>query len=194
NLTYLLNMAKDINCPAVVMCPMNTSGDYRSPDKKFRDTVKILEELATIFTQYNIIGYIEPLGFKSSSLSSVITAMKAIKEVGYEGYKIVFDTFHHAIGPDSLEKLRNEYDINLTGIIHISAVTTDLFPEEYRDEHRNINFINDKLRSKKQMEYFIKNGYNGIVSFEPFAGALQLLEKEELKYKINRAIDFLNIG
>jgi hypothetical protein len=31
------------------------------------------------------------------------------------------------------------------------------------------------------------------VSFEPFSGALQVLEKEELKYKINRAIDYLDI-
>jgi 2-keto-myo-inositol isomerase len=120
--------------------------------------------------------------------------MKAIKEVGYEGYKIVFDTFHYTIGLNDIKKLIAEYDIQLTGIIHISTVTSDIPIENYRDEHRNIDFMNDKTKSKEQIEYFIKNGYNGIVSFEPFAGALQVLEKEELKYNINKAINFLNIG
>jgi 2-keto-myo-inositol isomerase len=191
DLLYILNMAKGINCPAVVMCPTNIANDYRSSKEKFRDTVKMLKELAPVFDIYNIMGYIEPLGFKSSSLSSVITAMEAIREVGYEGYKIVFDTFHHAIGPDNLEKLRNEYDISLTGILHISAVTADLSTEDYRDEHRNIDFLNDEMKSKEQVEYFIKNGYDGIVSFEPFASDLQDLDKEELKKKINIAIKYL---
>jgi 2-keto-myo-inositol isomerase len=192
-LIHLSEVAKVINCPAIVFCPMNSINDFRSPKEQFRDTVDMLIGLAPILKQYNIMGYIEPLGFKSSSLSSVITAMKAIKEVGYEGYKIVFDTFHHAIGPDNLKKFSDEYDVKLTGIIHISAVTSDIPIENYRDEHRNIDFLNDKMKSKEQIEYFIKNGYNGIVSFEPFSGALQVLEKEELKYKINRAIDYLDI-
>jgi 2-keto-myo-inositol isomerase len=191
DLLYLLNMAREINCPAIVMCPTNISNDYRSPKEQFHDTVKILKELAPIFDIYNVIGYVEPLGFKSSSLSSVITAMKAIKEVGYEGYKIVFDTFHHAIGPDNLEKFSDEYDVKLTGIIHVSAVTADLPPEEYGDEHRNIDFLNDKMKSKEQIEYFVKRGYDSIISFEPFSRDLQELDKEELKNRINMAIKHL---
>jgi 2-keto-myo-inositol isomerase len=111
--------------------------------------------------------------------------------VGYEGYKIVFDTFHHAIGPDNLEKFSDEYDVKLTGIIHISAVTADLSPEEYRDEHRNIDFLNDKMKSKEQIEYFVKRGYDSIISFEPFSRDLQELDKEELKNRINMAIKHL---
>jgi 2-keto-myo-inositol isomerase len=187
-LIHLSEVAKAINCPAIILCPANSNSDFRSKKEQYQDTVIMLKELASIFTEYNIMGFIEPLGFKSSSLSSVITAMGAIREVGYEGYKIVFDTFHHAIGPDNLEKLRNEYDMNLTGIIHLSAVTVDLSTEEYKDEHRNIDFINDKLKSKKQLEYFANNDYNGIISFEPFARDLQELNKGELKNRINMAI------
>ena len=123
DLTYLSDVAKSMNCPAIVMCPLNIIDDFRTPSEQFRDTVNMLKELAPIFENNKIIGYIEPLGFKSSSLSSVITAMKAVEESEYKEYRIVIDTFHHAIGPDNLEKLSNEYDIKLTGIIHISAVT-----------------------------------------------------------------------
>jgi 2-keto-myo-inositol isomerase len=190
-LIYLSNLAQEINCPAIVFCPMNSFYDFRSSKEQFRDTVDMLTELAPILKQYNIMGYIEPLGFKSSSLSSVITAMKAIKEAGYKGYKIVFDTFHQAIGPDNIEKLSNEYDIKLTGIIHISAVTADLSAEDYKDEHRNIDFINDKLKSKEQIKLFVKSGYSDIISFEPFARDLQELNKEELKNRITEAIEYL---
>ena len=192
DLICLANLAREINCPAIVLCPMNALSDTRSLKEQFNDTVYILRELAPIFYNYNIAGYVEPLGFEHSSLSSVINAMKAIKEVGYKGYKIVFDTFHHAIGPDNLEKISNEYDIKLTGIIHISAVTVDLSTQEYKDGHRNLNFIDDKLNSKEQIEYFIKNGYNGVVSFEPFSRDLQESDKDKLKNKINQAIEFLN--
>lgn len=191
-LIHLSEVAKAINCPAIILCPANSHNGFRSMKEQYQDTVIMLKQLAPIFNHYNIIGYIEPLGFKSSSLSSAITAMRAIREVGYEGYKIVFDTFHHAIGPDNLEKLRNEYDITLTGIIHISAVTENLSPENYWDEHRNIDFLNDKIKSKEQLEYFVKSGYNGIVSFEPFARELQELNKEELKKRIEKAIESLN--
>ena len=191
-LIYLSNLAKEINCPTIVFCPINSINDFRSPKEQFRDTVDMLIELAPILKKYNIKGYIEPLGFKSSSLSSVITAMKAIREVGYEGYKVVFDTFHHAIGPDSFKTIIREYDIQITGIIHISAVTAEICTEEYNDEHRNIDFLNDKLKSKQLIEYFIKNGYDGIVSFEPFNRDLQALNKEDLKNRIEKVIEFLN--
>lgn len=190
-LNCLLDLAEKINCPAIVMCPMNRNDDFRSPERQFRETVSCLKELAPLLKKKDIQGYIEPLGFETSSLSSIITAMKAIREVRYEGYKIVFDTFHHAIGPDNLEKLNNEYDIKLTGIIHVSAITTDISKEKYKDEHRNIDFKNDKLRSKEQVDCFIKSGYNGIISFEPFARDLQELDIEELKNRINKAIKYL---
>ncbi len=192
-LTPLLDLAKEICCRAIVLCPMNEKNDQRSPEKQYQDTVYILKALIPFFKNYGILGYIEPLGFTTSSLSSLITVMKVIKEVGYEGYRIVYDTFHHSIGPDDLDSLNKRYDIQLTGLVHISSVTKDIPQHLQRDEYRNINFARDRLNCKGQIDFLLKKGYQGIISFEPFAREVQRLNKEELKIQINKAIEYLNL-
>ncbi len=191
-LSYLLDLAKEICCRAIVLCPMNEKNDQRSPEKQYQDTIYILKALIPFFKNYSILGYIEPLGFTTSSLSSVLTAMKVIKEVGYEGYKIVYDTFHHAIGPDDLKVLAREYDIKFTGLMHISSITAELPLDQYRDEHRNMDFSRDRMNNKEQIDFFVNRGYQGVVSFEPFAKEIEKLDKKQLKDKINQAIDYLN--
>jgi predicted xylose isomerase-like sugar epimerase len=47
------------------------------------------------------------------------------------------------------------------------------------------------MKSKEQIEYFVKRGYDSIISFEPFSRDLQELDKEELKNRINMAIKHL---
>lgn len=191
-LNQLIILAKEIHCRAIVMCPLNESNDLRTPEEQYQETVHALREFIPLFKNNKIMGYIEPLGFATSSLSSVLTAMKTIQEIGYQGYKIVHDTFHHALGPDHLKMLDREYDIQSTGLIHISSVIQDIPSQKYRDEHRNMDFAHDRLNSKEQIDFFIKRGYQGIISFEPFAAEVQQLSGRELKEQINQAIDYLN--
>ena len=192
-LNYLLTLAKNIYCQAIVLCPMNEENDHRCPEKQYRETIYILRELINVFEDFGIMGYIEPLGFTTSSLSSVVSAMKVIKEVGYKGYKIVYDTFHHAIGPDNLNLLAREYDIHFTGLMHLSSITAEIPIDQYQDEHRNMDFSRDRINNKEQIEFLVNRGYKGIISFEPFAEEIQKLDKKQLKAKINQAIDYLNL-
>jgi len=192
-LNSLLTLAKNINCQAIVLCPMNEEDDHRCPEEQVHETIYILKELINVFEDFGIMGYIEPLGFNSSSLSSVITAMKIMKEVGYKGYKIVYDTFHHAIGPDGLNLLAREYDIQFTGLMHISSITAEIPIDQYQDKYRNMDFSRDRMNNKEQIEFLVNRGYQGIISFEPFAEEIQKLDKKQLKAKINQAIDYLNL-
>ena len=75
-------------------------------------------------------------------------------------------------------------------MMHISAVTTDISPEKYRDEHRNMDFKRDKLNNKEQVDFFVKEDYRGIISFEPFAEEVQRLKVRELKELIDKAIEY----
>src|SRR4030066_242985 len=59
--------------------------------------------------------------------------MKAIQESGYPVYKIVHDTFHHHIGPDTFDNIQNDYDISYTGLVHISGVESNIPVKEYKD-------------------------------------------------------------
>jgi len=49
------------------------------------------------------------------------------------------------------------------------------------------------MNNKEQIEFLVNRGYQGIISFEPFAEEIQKLDKQQLKAKINQAIDYLNL-
>ena len=175
------------------MCPFNKvdiSQQKQNLETYYQDTILALKELLPLFQINGLMGYIEPLGFASSSLRSTLSTMILIKETGLEAHKIVHDTFHHFLGTDDLKLLGMQYDMECTGLMHVSAVTTDISPENYRDEHRNMDFKRDKLNNKEQVDLFVKKGYEGIISFEPFAEEVQRLKVRELKELIDKAIEY----
>ena len=118
--------------------------------------------------------------------------MKAIQESGYTVYKIVHDTFHHHIGPDTFEIIKNDYDIFYTGLVHISGVECNIPVDEYRDNHRILVTAQDRLQNKEQIELLLKLGYAGNISFEPFSKTIQEMEVEKIKSAINNSIEYIS--
>jgi len=191
-LEELVTLSASLGCGAIVLCPHNNVNDVRNPERRFKETVKALKEFAPFLAEHGLMGYVEPLGFEESSLRSLVVAMKAIQESGHEKYyKIVHDTFHHHIGPDSIETLDSEYDVSYTGLIHVSGVESDIPTNRYRDAHRILIGFADKLKSREQIEKLVALGYAGDISFEPFAKDIQQLEIEELKTAINESIEYI---
>ncbi len=191
-LQELVNLSVSIGCNAIVLCPHNDFRDTRSPEKRFRETVETLRAFASVFEEKGVMGYVEPLGFEESSLRSMVTAMKAIQDSGYPNcYKIVHDTFHYHLGPDTLETLEHEYDISYTGLVHVSGVESEIPTDQYRDAHRRLVASADKLKSREQIEKLIALGYEGDISFEPFAEEVQNMEMDELKKAIQESIAYL---
>lgn len=190
-LKKLINLSQSIGCKAIVLCPNNDVNDKRSSEEIFKETVLALKSFALLFKDSGMQGYLEPLGFKECSLRSMVTAMKAIRESGYQVYKIVHDTFHHHIGPDTLDTIKNNYDISYTGLVHISGVESNILAEEYRDNHRVLVSEKDKLQTKEQITLLLKLGYSGNISFEPFSKVIQDMEIESLKSAIDHSIEYL---
>ncbi|GAF83890.1 unnamed protein product, partial [marine sediment metagenome] len=112
-------------------------------------------------------------------------------ESGYPVYKIVHDTFHHHIGPDTFDTIENDYDISYTGLVHISGVECDIPVEEYRDNHRVLVTEQDRLQNKEQIELLLKLGYSENISFEPFSKTIQEMEVEKIKSAINNSIEYI---
>jgi 2-keto-myo-inositol isomerase len=191
-LKKLINLSLSIGCKAIVLCPNNDVNDKRGSEEIFEETVKVLKSFGHLFQDSGIQGYLEPLGFKESSLRSLVTAMRAIQESGYPVYKIVHDTFHHHIGPDTFDTIENDYDISYTGLVHISGVESNIPTYEYRDNHRVLVTEQDRLQSKEQIELLLKLGYAGNVSFEPFSQKIQEMEMEKIKSAINNSIEYIN--
>ena len=190
-LKELINLSLSIGCKAIVLCPNNDVNDRRNSKEIFKETVGALKSFAPLFEESNLLGYVEPLGFKESSLNSLVTAMNAIQEASCPNYKIVHDTFHHYIGPDTFDIIEDKYNLSYTGLVHISGVESVIPTEQYRDNHRILVSVQDRLKSKEQIELLIKLGYNGDISLEPFAKEVQKMEIEEIKSAIDKSIGYI---
>ena len=181
----MLEIASAIGCAGVILCPNNDPGDSRTPAVAFNETVAALKSLVPLFEQSGIIGLIEPLGFEECSLRSKDTALKAIATVGFDGYKLVHDTFHHFIGPDDV------FHPLSTGLIHISGVEDDLPVQQYRDCHRGLIGPKDRLDNRSQIEALLSQGYAGDFSFEPFAVEVQRLSADALAAELMESLAYI---
>lgn len=191
-LKRLINLSLSIGCKAIVLCPNNDVNDKRGSGEIFEETVKALKSFGSLFKDSGLWGYLEPLGFEECSLRSIVTAMKAIQESGYPVYKIVHDTFHHHLGPDTFDTIENDYDISYTGLVHISGVECNIPVEECRDNHRVLVTEQDRLQNKEQIELLLKLGYAGNISFEPFSETIQEMDIEKIKSAINHSIEYIS--
>jgi len=187
----LIDLSLSIGCKAIVLCPNNDVNVRRDSKEIFKETVEALKSFARLFEENGLFGYVEPLGFKESSLSSLVTAMEAIQESGCPNYKIVHDTFHHHIGPDTPDIIEDKYNPSYTGLVHISGVESFIPIEQYRDNHRILVSAQDRLESKEQIELLLKLGYKGDISFEPFAKEIQNMDIDEIKLAIDKSIGYI---
>jgi 2-keto-myo-inositol isomerase len=187
----LLELSAAIHCPAVVLCPLNDQDDRRDPQQSFEQTVGCLRAFHPIFVDAGVLGYIEPLGFAESSLPSLLTAQAAIRESKAPCFRLVYDTFHHFIGPDSPEELKTELDMGLVGLVHASGVEADLPGKRYRDGHRGLITDADRFRNVEQISLLLDRGYTGPISLEPFASEIQNLPRARFIQALSRSLDLL---
>jgi len=190
-LKELIRLCVAIDCRAIVLVPTNDINDNRNSEVIMRETSAALKAFGPLFEDNGIRGYVEPLGFEECSLRSKVGALQAIQASGSSNYKIVHDTFHHYLGPDTDDTLINDYDIAYTGLVHVSGVESHLASDQYKDDHRILITEGDRLKNREQLALLIHLGYTGDVSFEPFAKAVQEMEIEALKAAINASIDFI---
>jgi 2-keto-myo-inositol isomerase len=190
-LKVLLDLAKSIGCRAIVLCPNNDGADARSQAQRVSETVDALAAFGPLFEAAGLLGYVEPLGFAISSLSSLVVAEEAIVKSGRGCYRVVHDTFHHYIGPDERSVLGRAYRVETTGLVHISGVEAGIAKGEYRDEHRVLVGPADRMKSKEQIRDLDGLGYAGDYSFEPFSPAIQKLGKSELTVALRKSLEYI---
>lgn len=187
-LRKLIDVSVSIDCEAIVLVPNNDVNDKRSEDVIFDETVSALKAFGSMFEDSGIQGYVEPLGFQECSLRSKIIAMRAIQESGCNRLKIVHDTFHHYLGPDTSDIFETDYDISYTGLVHISGVESDVRTHQYKDDHRILISPNDKIENSEQIKLLTELGYDGAISFEPFAKEIQTMGIDALRTAVDESI------
>lgn len=190
-LGQLLEIAAALRCPAVVLCPNNDAADRRDADTRRAETAEALAAFGPLFSAVGILGYVEPLGFAESSLSSVVLAAEAIKRSGQSCYRVLFDTFHHHLGPDTAAVIGVGYDVRSTGLIHASGVESAVPAERTRDEHRVLVSGRDRTGCREQILQHIRLGYTGDISLEPFSPEVQRLGRDDLAFALKKTLRYL---
>ena len=192
DLQQLLEIAKEIGCPAIVMCPNNDAADKRPADAKLADTAESLREFGPLFAKAGIVGYIEPLGFGISSLASVDVAREAIAKSGQDCYRVLVDSFHKYLGPDEMSVLEKAGKAGAVGFMHISGIDSAVPKADIRDAHRVMPGAKDIMKSKETMKALLAAGYKGDIGFEPFSEEVQKLSPDALVAALKASIDWLS--
>ena len=164
-LIKLCKFADQADIWGIVLVPLN-DGSVNSSTEQIQLLEESLSEIIKILGDYKVIGLVEPLGFKQSSLRYKSMAVKIINNLQSNKLNIVHDTFHHA--------LANEKDFfpSLTGLVHFSGVSNIYKNIELNDDHRSVVDENDILANLYQIQKLINSNYQGYFSFEPFSNTL----------------------
>jgi len=190
-LEKLLELAAALQCSAIVLCPNNDRQDHRDGRSRLEETVSGLKSFGPSFAKRGIQGWVEPLGFPESSLSSVVVAAEAVKRSGFDCYRIVYDTFHHYLGPDTEQNIDVSFASAQAGLIHVSGVEASIPAERYRDEHRVLLSPADRLGSRAQIARMVSLGYAGDISLEPFAASVQKMGRDAMAAALTQSIEYL---
>ncbi|MFD1382035.1 TIM barrel protein [Rhodanobacter aciditrophus] len=155
----LAALAQAAKAEGLVCCPLNDGTPVPFEDLKYA-----LSELAKVLADYDLHGFIEPLGFPISSLRSKRVALEAIDAVGETArFSLVHDTFHHKGAGEE------EFFPERTGLVHISGLEDDIRFEDMLDGDRVLVGQKDRLSNVEQLRFLLNAGFTGPVSFEPFS-------------------------
>ena len=166
----LAQYAHDCGAKALILVPVN-DGTGRGEGERQGNLRFALKGLRPILKDSGIIGLVEPLGFEHCSLRLKREAAETVAAIdGYGTFMMTHDTFHHYLAGDP------EIFPSLTGLVHISGVVDPkLATGEMRDAHRVLVDGRDRIGNIEQVGALTEAGYDGPISFEPFAEELRRL-------------------
>ncbi len=167
----LAALAAAAGATGLVMCPLNEGKMLEDTPEKAAALRAALTAIRPIVEAHGLKGFVEPLGFPVSSLRSKRYALAAIDDIGGAGvFSLVHDTFHHrGAGEEAVFAAR-------TGLVHISGLEDPAISfADMLDGHRVLVGPKDRLGNVEQLRQLYADGYDGVVSFEPFAREVHAL-------------------
>lgn len=176
----LADFAAGAGAQALVLCPLN-DGTAISHSA----TVEALDRLGEILAARGLRGLVEPLGFPQSSLRRKAEAIAAITEAGgFDRFGLLHDTFHHHLAGETQVYPRR------TALVHVSGVTDPGLPvAAMLDAHRGLVDGADRLENVAQLRALLADGYDGPVSFEPFAAEVHA--RDDIEPALRASMDLL---
>ena len=166
----LMRIARAAGAEAISLIPRNDNLGMGNGERQAALRVA-LKALKPMLEDHGLVGMVEPLGFEICALRDKSEAVEGIEAVGGTGrFKLVHDTFHHALahgGP---------IFPGHTGIVHISGVIDQSVGlSDMRDPHRVLVTAADRLDNVGQIAALQAAGWDGPCSFEAFSPAVHSL-------------------
>ena len=161
----LAKLAAACGATGLVMCPLNEGKMLEDTPEKAANLRAGLKGALAILGEFGLKGFVEPLGFPISSLRFKRAALAAIDDIrGAEVFFLVHDTFHHRGSGE------REIFAARTGLVHVSGLEDPTIAfADMLDGHRVLVGPKDRLGNVEQLRQLYADGFDGIVSFEPFA-------------------------
>jgi 2-keto-myo-inositol isomerase len=161
----LARLAAASGATGLVMCPLNEGKMLEDTPEKAAGLRAALSAIRPILVNHGLKGFVEPLGFPISSLRFKRDALAAIDDIGgADVISLVHDTFHHRGAGEK------EVFAGRTGLVHISGLeNASISFTDMLDGHRVLVGPKDRLGNVEQLRQLFADGYDGVVSFEPFA-------------------------
>ena len=167
----IIALARDCGAEGVSLIPRN-GGPTLEKSEAMSGLERALAMLKPLLDDAGLLGFVEPLGFATSTLRLKREALEAIDNVdGNTTFRLIHDTFHHCLSGET------ELYPNETAIVHVSGVAnTDLAPADMLDAHRVLVDRTDQIGNVAQLRTLLSRGYDGPISFEPFAPEIHALD------------------
>jgi 2-keto-myo-inositol isomerase len=182
----LIAEAKRINCPQIVLCPLNDPNDQRSPAQRADELVTALTAYGPLLAEAKMTGLVEPLGFAICSLRTKKAALEGIAKCNYpESYQLLHDTFHHYLSGET------QLFPKQTAIVHVSGVLAGKNKAAITDEDRILVTKDDIMDNRGQVAALLKGGCTAPISYEPFSPQVRELPLPELTAQLQKSIDYL---
>jgi 2-keto-myo-inositol isomerase len=165
----IIAYAAALGAPGVVLCPVHNEDNGWSDAEAERNLRDGLRKLRPILRAHGLIGYVEPLGMKGSTMKRQDMAVAAVTDInGWDAYQLCYDTFQFFRSGDT--RLIPEH----IGLAHMSGIArTDLAPGDLAEPDRGLIFIDDRVGNIAQLRALRAAGYSGFVSMEPFSPKVQ---------------------
>jgi len=161
----LAGLAEACGATGLVMCPLNEGRMLEDTPEKAASLRAALSAILPILERHGLKGFVEPLGFPVSSLRFKREALAAIDDIGgADTFSLVHDTFHHRGAGEE------QFFADRTGLVHISGLEDPAISfTDMLDGHRVLVGPKDRLGNVQQLRQLYADGYDGVISFEPFA-------------------------
>jgi 2-keto-myo-inositol isomerase len=184
--TELSVIAREIGCPYIVVVPGRLPEEPVTRDDIVQESVRVLDELASIADEFNVSLAFEFLGQTDCSVQPLDLANEIVTKLNRRNVGLVIDSFHFYAGGSTIPMIET-IDPSRLYVFHINDAENR--PRaELQDSHRLFPGLGI-LPLKEMMGAFRGISYDGVASVEIFRPEYWEMDPMQVAQEAKRAAE-----